>query len=390
MRTTFILLSLCALSAGVCAQRTVNDILAAKQVEQSIYQVHRSVLKTMIIDHSYYRQRKGLSAYERETLARAKVVGVDLVFSDYPLNESKDALNRHHILQLYGVRKDLVTDSNVEWNIIRQTGCRNEAQALRMFHGIVIHYRPAQSERIRAEDCAAIGSLPPTGDSLQKLVTKDRQFGVILPDTSLVKMLDRNTQWKDMLVVADMTGSMSPYAMQLAVWFQLRMKGRNVAGAVFFNDGDATPEDEKVIGDIGGIYMTKKSGYEELLQQMGRTVAGGCGGDAPENNCEALIAGIAAFPQAKDIVLIADNFAPVKDISLVEKIGRPVHVIVCGAEFMPVHSDYLEIAYRTNGTLHTISQDIRNLSDYNEGETIRIGEQNYLISKGKFILLKTT
>ena len=44
----------------------------------------------------------------------------------------------------------------------------------------------------------------------------------------------------------------------------------------------------------------------------------GYGGDCPENNMEALIKGVKQATPYKELVMIADNYAPVKDIELLK------------------------------------------------------------------------
>jgi hypothetical protein len=91
-------------------------------------------------------------------------------------------------------------------------------------------------------------------------------------------------------------------------------------------------------------------------------------------------------PECKEIIMIADNFANVKDISLLEKVKKPVHIILCGAR-VGVNLDYLNIARATGGSVHTIEQDLEDLAKLNEGETITIKGQKFKIEKGKFKLV---
>jgi hypothetical protein len=70
----------------------------------------------------------------------------------------------------------------------------------------------------------------------------------------------------------------------------------------------------------------------------------GFGGDIPENNLEAIIAGIKKFPNTKEIIMIADNFAAVRDMVMLEKIKTPVKVILCGVYDLRYNCDYLNIA----------------------------------------------
>ncbi len=64
-----------------------------------------------------------------------------------------------------------------------------------------------------------------------------------------------------------------------------------------------------------------------------------------------------------------------------------MHVILCGVYRGLINADYVELAYRTKGSLHTMEEDIENLAVVNEGETIRIGSNTFKLEKGKFILV---
>ena len=119
------------------------------------------------------------------------------------------------------------------------------------------------------------------------------------------------------LIVTDVTGSMSPYMAQLQNWFKLNATANPNMQFVFFNDGDDMADGNKKIGATGGIYYTPSIPVDQLLNFMAMVASKGSGGDCPENNMEALIKGAAMAKKAVgDIVMIADNDAPVKDISL--------------------------------------------------------------------------
>jgi hypothetical protein len=57
------------------------------------------------------------------------------------------------------------------------------------------------------------------------------------------------------------------------------------------------------------------------------------------------------------LILVADNSSAVKDMELLERIKKPVHIILCGSpadSMQAMQPEYLEIARRTGGTLHTL------------------------------------
>lgn len=202
-------------------------------------------------------------------------------------------------------------------------------------------------------------------------------------DTVVSAVLNRN-KWTEKLIVCDLTGSMSPYAAQLAAWYQLTyLKEKNLQ-FVFFNDGDNMPDSRKKIGSTGGIYYSPSNGVDSLFKTIAKVASRGSGGDCPENNMEALIKGVKVAKPYKELVMIADNYAPVKDISLLKNFNAPVHIILCGANNF-ILEDYLNIAWKTKGSIHTMEEDITRLASMSEGQEIKIGKSIYKIMGGEFV-----
>lgn len=205
-------------------------------------------------------------------------------------------------------------------------------------------------------------------------------------DSIVTKVFDRNKDWKKMLVVEDVTGSMMPYIADLLLWNALKGNLQNTNHFVFFNDGDQKDTDEKENGNTGGLYHAKPKNVEVLEETMVKAIAGGDGGDTPENDIEAVLAGIKACPDCEEVILIADNDATPRDMELVASITKPVHVILCGVRY-GVNPAHLYIAWKTKGTVHTISEDITKLAEMEEGQTISVMGRNYKILNGKFVPL---
>lgn len=203
-------------------------------------------------------------------------------------------------------------------------------------------------------------------------------------DNVVTRVLNRN-KWSEKLIVCDLTGSMDPYAHQLSAWYQLNYKLETNLQFVFFNDGDSKSDAAKVIGSTGGIYYQPSKGIDSLVRLMATVRANGHGGDCPENNMEALIKGVKMAKPYKELVMIVDNNAPVKDIELLKSFNKPVHIILCGSQYGEVLLDYLLIAWKTKGTIHTIEEDISKIAGLSEGETIEIQGVTYKIMGGQFV-----
>lgn len=200
----------------------------------------------------------------------------------------------------------------------------------------------------------------------------------------IFNVLKRNKEWKNKLIVADLTGSMYPYAQQISTWLKLHfLKDTTSQHFIFFNDGDKKRDEDKKIGSTGGVYHCKAKTVEELIATMEFTIKKGQGGDAPENPIEAIIFGLNKSGKVDDVILIADNWAKARDIKLLSRIKVPVRVVLCGVyEGMEINEDYLNIAYKTKGSVHTIEQDITDLMKQSTGKKFNINGVDYIIKNG--------
>lgn len=202
---------------------------------------------------------------------------------------------------------------------------------------------------------------------------------------TVAQVLNRNGQWKDMLVVVDVTGSMMPFLGQVVNWMNLNSDQKKVRKYVFFNDGDNKPESAKVLGNTGGIYIVQDwASMDEALDVARVAIRNGYGGTRPESDVEALIKGTQSCRECGDVVLVADNGAPVRDIELANQLDRPVRVILCDA-LDRINPEYLELARLTRGSVHTIEQDIANLHTMKEGDSFEYANNIYTIRNGSFI-----
>jgi hypothetical protein len=196
-------------------------------------------------------------------------------------------------------------------------------------------------------------------------------------------VLKRN-KWKKQLVVADLTGSMYPFAQQISTWLKLHFTNDSLRQSfVFFNDGDNKRDEDKKVGVTGGVYFCTATNVDQLVAAMNLTIRNGQGGDAPENVIEAILYGLRKTKNVENVILIADNWAKVRDINLLPKVKVPVRVLLCGVtEGMEIHPDYLNIAYKTKGSIHTIEQDITDLIQQTSGKKFTINGVDYIIKNG--------
>ena len=207
-------------------------------------------------------------------------------------------------------------------------------------------------------------------------------------DTVFTAVINRNKQWKKKLIVIDVTGSMQPYTEQVKTWYQLNFAKEEPIQFTLFNDGNNKPDNAKKIGSTGGLYYCRGCDIKSFSDTLIMARYRGNGGDGPENDLEALIAATEKCKNYKDIILVADNYSPVKDIELLKQLNKPVRIILCGAQSGYVNLDYLEIAYYTKGSIHTIEEDIVNIGETIEGSKIKIGKTSYILTNGKFLKYK--
>jgi hypothetical protein len=152
----------------------------------------------------------------------------------------------------------------------------------------------------------------------------------------------------------------------------------------FFNDGNNLPDRKKVIGKTGGIYSSTCTSFSDVLNLVKETMINGGGGDCPENNIEALLQSEKKFLDATFHVLIADNWASIKDIRIAKQITKPVRIVLCGVIDNSINTDYLDLARETKCSVHLMETDLFNLATLHEGEILKIGKKEFKIINGHF------
>lgn len=302
-----------------------------------------------------------------DAIGRRRIEGAVLVYTGYPVDntEWQDRLNRRRIEELGRHYPAVLKLSPDDWLVVEQTSPESRSEARRLFHGFVLLL----------------------SDTLPDFSREEQLEALTRRDSTVLKTLERNRDWQNMLVVTDLTGSMAPYTAQLLLWFKLNEVKDRIGYLVFFNDGDETPDEEKVIGSTGGIYEARARTFDAVAELANQAVEGGNGGDDEENNIEALLRGLKACPECEEVVMIADNYATPRDMELLEQVDRPVRVVLCGTEY-GLNIAYLNLALETGGSIHTIEEDIENLKQLSEGEELRIGKEVFIIRDGKFELLR--
>ncbi|GAB3767633.1 hypothetical protein GCM10028818_00810 [Spirosoma horti] len=211
------------------------------------------------------------------------------------------------------------------------------------------------------------------------------QTGDFGSDSTTYRVLDRNLrQWPAAVIVCDMTTSMYPYTTQLLTWFRKNTAAISPQGFVFFTDCDSLGQQTRPGGLPGQMYISRDvhsaSTLPLLLDAARNTVNNK---DDGENTVEALLRAQTEFPQARHLILVADNLSQVKDMGLLKRLTKPVHVVLCGTTGSDTarayQPDYYQLAEQTHGSIHTLEDDL-NPATVSATQTVRVGTRYYRYS----------
>ncbi len=286
-----------------------------------------------------------------------------------------DAATAH---KLYGRTVRTLTDSRAKLERARQSG--DSLLALAVPDAQKQHIlSERQTNMLRLQDSVFILLAPAPSYNLPSPPAQPARIPapVYIPPDSTVLTLLRDNRFERMLVVADVTGSMSPYIAQLIRWASSQDSASHISYFACFNDGDNKKDEDKRIGHTGGIYLAPYRNSHQASALIQKAMQNGDGGDLQENVCEALIRAIHDASSFSHVVLIADSWAPVRDISLVTEIHQPVEIMVCGKR-PGIHPDYITLALRTGGALHFMGEPPVDLSPLLDSKKICIRNRYYL------------
>ena len=201
-------------------------------------------------------------------------------------------------------------------------------------------------------------------------------------DSTSYHTLTRNLrQWPNAVVVCDLTSSMYPYSTQLFAWFRQNARNPAVNGIVFFTDCDSLGRQTRPGGPAGRMFVTRERDVARVLPLMLEAARNTVhNDDDAENDVEALLVAQKLFPDARHLILLADNMSQVKDLNRLAGVKKPVHVILCGTTgnqlTEPFQPDHYAIASRTNGSLHTVEDDL-NPADIAPHTMLHVGAHYY-------------
>ncbi|MBW6482136.1 MAG: hypothetical protein K0B10_03660 [Vicingaceae bacterium] len=363
-----------------------------------------------------------LNKEQKQQLQERVVIKIQLIYTQYRTSEkfNQIELNKKRLLELKKLIPEVFDFPMWEYELVSQTDGNSRAECNKMFHGFVITFRPLSTDDYIQQESDYVKQLIHNFSKIDSLAkdTTPKPFHIktrwdngyvydtiwgeekkidfypppppnpylasLKEDSTVLNSFSRNKNWTNFIVVTDATGSMSPYYSQVLTWLKGQLNNENAHLFVFFNDGDRKPSDKKLPLETGGIYVTTERSYEMVSQTINKCISGGAGGgETKENDVEAMLLGLKHYPEAKNIVLIADNYERMRDYEFMDKITVPVHVFLCGTDKF-VNLQYLDLARSTKGSIHLTNEDVFELDKLKEGGIILINEREYVLTNGKF------
>jgi hypothetical protein len=73
-------------------------------------------------------------------------------------------------------------------------------------------------------------------------------------------------------------------------------------------------------------------------------------------------------------------------LSQLQELKIPIRIVICGVNSV-LNTKYLEITYATNGSVHTLEEDIMEMGKLTDGKIFKISGLSFKLSNGKFIPL---
>lgn len=332
------------------------------------YQEDQTPFKTVRLrmDVASYRI---VNVNDADLLANQTITRVDLVYTDYPKDADFTELTRKRLLELNIHLPQTMNSSVIEWNLVKQTGPTSSSSVQNYFHGFVVYYRPMPS---REEERRMLIDMVDRGE---------------ISDSSVYKVLERNRSWKNTLVVVDVTGSMAPFTVQILVWLKANAKLNTFDQVVFFNDDEERSNNQSARLDTLGIWDIESKNGNKVVD---KAIEAMFNGQHFENNLEAVCYAIQKYPKNLDnIVMIADNWENPCDMYLLPFLkskGVKIHVVVCGATNR-LNTKYLDIAFATGGSVHTMEEDLTMVSNMGDGRIITLGDLKFKMIGGNFVQL---
>ncbi len=417
-RFSFLILWCC--STSLMAQ-SFDAMVTIAPIFQNEFNLHSLKENQLFISMPFAKQTV-LNPEQKKKINEKVLLKLELVYTKFRTVSSfnQQKLNENRLIALQKLAPSIFENRLWDFDLISQTNGNSRNECDKMFHGFVLTFRPNSTPNTLALEANYLENLASTFGKQDSIDTdiKNRRYDIkthydmqvgylhdtiwykdtvkpvpppdffynqtLYKDSTVLNAFDRNTIWKNFIVVTDVTGSMSPYSAQVFVWLKAQAQNKKAAYFVFFNDGDDKESGKKKPLATKGVYVTENKDLETVIKTATKCMRNGSGGgENLENDVEAIIEGVKYYPTADEIILVADNYESMRDYEYFDKIKKPIHVILCGSEHR-INIQYLDLARQTKGTVHTIKSDVTNLQNIKEGEHFLIDENEYMFQNGKF------
>ncbi|MEH0154929.1 hypothetical protein V6R21_12360 [Limibacter armeniacum] len=366
-----LLIALMAWAFGAEAQSVSKVFSNAARTSTAVYEDSDAERQQLLLpmgygNASFQEELEGLISFSDQ-----EIDSVHLVYTDFPKGMNLDGLNTHRMQSLKALLPELLDQyKSIDWKIVAQQGFEDKQGAMQLFHGFAIYTHPKEV-KASAKPVSETKELTVDEKEKLKIATRkrfdrltERKLGIVLDnDSSTSSVFNRNKDWENVVIISDWTGSMYKYTLQVLLWQVNEQATQNIQGYVFFNDGGFKENNSKVVGETGGLYLSKNPTVFPVVSLMSKVKESGDGGDIPENDIEAILFAQGEFPEAEEFVIIADNRSEMRDFELLSSIKKPVRVVLARVSEKEdgtpiIHSEYLKLALATNGSVHTQKVDI--------------------------------
>ncbi|MCB9360392.1 MAG: hypothetical protein H6587_07405 [Flavobacteriales bacterium] len=407
--------------SNYCFSNQVEYLANTRIIEKNEVNIHKLFPNQLAIAMPFANQLI-LNPEQKKALEEKAVIKIELVYTKYRTSSlfNQKELNIKRLKELQKLLPQLFENPLWDFNLISQTNGNSREECNKMFHGFIFTFRPNSTPETLEQEANYLDRLVSQtikNDSLKKSSNKleliadiktrwDDRIGYVhdtiwkeeeevpvpdffydqslYQDSTVLNSFSRNKNWKNFIVVTDVTGSMSPYIAQVFMWLKEQTEKANVQGFVFFNDGDNKPSNRKKPLETEGVYVVNNSSTEEVMAMAAKCMRKGSGGgESLENDIEAILLGIEEYSKIDEIILVADNRESMRDYKFIEKVKKPVHVILCGSDTR-VNIQYLDLARHTKGTVHTKENDIIALDGFSNGQRFMIDDFEYLYENKQF------
>jgi hypothetical protein len=330
-----------------------------------------------------------------QAIKAENVLQIELVFTRYPVDFNAwrtdyDWLLEQRLRSLFALDSALFEQEKIQWKYILQTDPQNEPDCMDFFHGFIISWSPYIRPDVPSDSLKIMIEENEDGKMLTDIIYG---FSGKLKDSSVYQVFLRHPEWSNMLVVMDWTSSMYQNGASVMRWHREHLEKQAIRHLAIFNDGNGKPHGAKLIGRTGGIYFCQPNNIDDVIHTMVKAKEATLGGDAPENDMEALVKASRRLKDYTELVLIPDRNSSIRDIQLIRYLNKPVHIILfngprvrvsglgVSGEWMIdewIHPHYLTLASLSGGTIHTATRDLANLAEMKAGDSVKFGIHEYV------------